>query len=341
MLAEEHNRGAAVIDATERLVNLAMYLAAAHGPVTRQRIRVEVPGYPPASEQDEAAYARMLERDKKDLRAAGLVIESDAEGNYRFDAAATFAAEVTLTADEAAAVRAVGLALLGDPSFPFAADLRFALAKIATALDTHDAPVTALMADEEPVRQAGAVADLSDAASARKLVRFAYTNSLGQHKDHEVEPYGLFVRDGRWYLVGRDSSRARGDDDVRVYTVARIERLAVETARPETPDFERPTDFDVAGFIGLPFQYGPDIIEATLIIDAGEAWRVPALTAGKGSVEQLPDGSMRWRVTARNERRLMRWVIENGPGLRVVAPPLLAAQLNAGLTRAAATNGGA
>lgn len=324
-------------DATERLVNLALYLAAARGPVKRERIRTEVAGYPPAAEQDEAAFARMLERDKKDLRAAGLVIESDAEGNYRLDPAATFAAGITLTPEEAAAVRAVGVALLADPSFPFAEELRFALAKIATALESPDAPVRALTADEEPAHQATTVGLLGDAITASKRITFGYTNSLGDDKTHELEPYGLFARDGRWYLVGRDTML----DATRTYTVSRVRDLAVNSARPETPDFERPADFDVASFISLPFQYGPDAFEVALRFDASEAWRAEGVTGGKGSLTTHADGAAIWHVTARDRRRLLRWIVENGPGINVLEPADLAEELLSGVRAAASVNGGA
>lgn len=324
-------------DATERLVNLALYLAAARGAVTRQRIRADVAGYPPAAQQDETAFARMLERDKKDLRAAGLVIESDAEGNYRLDAAATFATGVTLAPEEAAAVRAVGVALLADPSFPFAEELRFALAKIATALETPDAPVRALTADEEPRRQGSAVAALSDAVATSKLASFEYTNSLGGTKPHDVEPFGLFARDGRWYLVGRDTLL----DETRTYTVGRIHDLSVNAIKPETPDFVRPAEFDVANFIGLPFQYGREQLDATLAFEPGEAWRAAGAAAGKGELATGTDGSVTWRVLARDRRRLLRWVVENGPGISVIEPSDLAEELASGLHAAAMANGGA
>lgn len=323
-------------DATERLVNLAMYLSSARGPVRAEDIRAAVEGYPSVAEQDEDAFKRMLERDKEDLRDAGFVIESDAEGNYRLDPRATFAAEVTLTAEEAATVRAVGLALLADPSFPFANDLRFALAKIATALDHPDTPVSARTADERPEAQAAAVADLDRAIESRKNVHFEYTNSFDEDKRHEVEPYGLFVRDGRWYLVGRDISLA----EERVYAVTRMRAITVNPARPKSPDFERPAGFDVATFIALPFQYGHDEFEATLAFSPREAWRVPLLTAGRGATEQDAEGRVFWRVIARDRARLLRWIVENGPGISVEAPADLAAALLGGLERAAALHEG-
>jgi len=304
--------------AIERLVNLALYLAAAAGPVTRDRVRSEVEGYPDSSDQDAEAFQRMFERDKDALRDAGFSINSDPEGRYWLDSAATFASNIDLSAQESAAVRAVGTALLDDPAFPFAEELRFALAKIATVIDTPDAPSIARIADERPADQGSAVATLNRAASARKVVHFDYTNSTGQHKTHAVEPYGLFVRDGRWYVVGRDSDI----NEVRVYAVSRMARLTANVSRPKSADFDRPADFDVVRFINLPFQYGNDPFEATVRIEPEIAWRAPSLTAGAGVLRELPDGALEWTIVARDRARLMRWLVEMGPGLSALDPEL-------------------
>lgn len=325
-----------MVDPTERLVNLAFLLGAQRGPVTAARIRTEVAGYGDADEQDEAAFKRMLERDKKELRQMGLVIESDAEGNYQLDRGATFASEVVLEPGETAALRAVGIALLDDPSFPFAGELRFALTKIASAISESAPKAVAHTADEDPERQGELVAALNGAVRSRKVARFDYTNSYGEQKTHAIEPYGIFARDGRWYVVGRDTQI----DEARVYTVSRIANLAVEQARPETPDFDRPADFDVSSYIGLPFQYGETEFSALLSFDSGVAWRAGSLTAGKGTLAPQADGAVMWRVNARSRSRLLRWMVENGPGITVMEPVDLAEEYVGALASVAALHGG-
>jgi proteasome accessory factor B len=315
----------------ERLVNLAIYLAATPVPVTAEQIRTNVEGYSP--DQDTDAFLRMFERDKEDLRDAGFVIHSS-EDAYRIDRSTSFASRIELSPEDAAAVRAVGLAFVDDPSFPFAESLRLALAKIATAFDAPDLPVTSHLADESPASQGELVAQFDHAISARKRVTFGYTNSYGEQKHHEVEPYGVFVLDGRWYAVGRDTEK----DEVRVYAVARIEELSVNRAKPKSPDFERPTDFDVGTFIGLPFQYGAEQFEAVLRFDPATAWRADVLSAGTGKLERAPDGSVSWTVAARSSRRLARWLIENGPGIRALEPADLLVMLRSGLEEVASAN---
>ena len=315
-------------DATERLVNLALFLATAREPVSTERIRSEVAGYPTG--QDDDAFERMFERDKEVLRQTGLAIEATPEGLNRLDASATFATEVTLSPTDAAVVRTVGAALLDDPAFPFADDLRYAITKVA-ALEVSPTPALSRLADEDPETQGAHVAELSAAATARKRVTFGYVNSAGEPRTHEVEPYGLFVREGRWYAVGRDTEL----DEARVYAVSRMSDLSLNASRPKSPDFERPADFDVAAFIGLPFQYGPDEpFEVTIGFDPGILWRAQALTAGFGTFVlngEGDDATATWAVTARNRRRLLRWVIGNGPGIHIVSPLELRGELKVGL----------
>lgn len=312
--------------AVERLVNLALFLADARSAVTAEQIRTEVFGYPDG--QDDTAFIRMFERDKDDLRAMGFAIEGDNEGAYRIDRAQTYASAIELTPQEAAAVRIAGAALLDDPSFPFAGDLRLALAKVSA--EVADGVVAgARLVDENPQRQGEDVAVLSTAASAGKRVRFGYTNSAGVSAPHEVEPFGLFLHDGRWYLVGRDTAK----DEVRTYAVARMDDVTPNAASPKTPDFTRPADFDVAAYVRLPFQYGSDDqqFEASILIDTSVAWRARSLAAGQGSLEMLEDGSVRWVVDARSTTRLARFVIENGPGLTILSPPAARDALSTGV----------
>jgi len=312
----------------ERLVNLALFLSAARIPVSAEAIRTEVYGYDP--DQPDDAFKRQFERDKDDLRTAGFVILTDTEneGYYRLDRASTFAASLDLTAEEAAAVRAAVSALLDDASFPFSDDLRLAMAKIASAVDSGDVPAAARLADEDPERQGWIVAQLADAANRRKVVDFGYTNSRGVNGPHRVEPSGLFLHDGRWYLVGRDTSK----DELRTYTVARMADIEVSAVRPKSHDFEPPEDFDVTSFVRLPFQYGPDgsQFEAAIRFESSALWRMDAVCAGHGRTERDGDGVL-WTVSARSARRLEQFVIDSGPGLRLVGPRDAVEALDQGL----------
>jgi proteasome accessory factor B len=297
-------------------------------------IRDEVAGYP--ENQDYEAFIRMFERDKEALKAMGFAVRV-VDNAYELDTAETYAALIDLTPAETATVRIAGSALIGDPSFPHHEPLRLALAKISAEVAPVTTAASTRLADEDPERQGESVSALWAAAEARKRVSFGYTNSRGASAPHEVEPLGLFVHDGRWYLVGRDTAR----DELRTYAVARMTDLAPNTEKPRHPDFERPEGFDVRSFVSLPFQYGEDAEEfiATLRFTPDDAWRAPALAAGHGALTEMPDGSTVWEVRARDAGRLVRFVTENGPGLSLVAPSELIERTRTGLSKVVALHG--
>jgi proteasome accessory factor B len=328
-----------VTDPAERLVNLALFLDAAREPVSAAQVQAQVAGYP--SGQTETAFLRMFERDKEDLLSAGLVLEVVRSGDterYRLDREATFSGELALEPEEAVLLRTAGAAMLGDPSFPFAQDLRMALAKITAASGDYDepaAPVISLLADESPAVQAEAVAALARALSARKLVSFGYTNLEGRRAGRQVEPLGVFAREGRWYLVGHD----RDADGMRVFAVARMTDLVANTVKPKSPDFEARGDFDIREWMALPFQWGPGRVATLLRFSGPVASRARGLASGQGTLETQADGTVLWRVGASDPRALAAWAIANGPGIQVLEPDEVRDALSAGLQRVVSAHG--
>ncbi len=319
------------IDSNERLLNLAMFLAGTAEPVSAATIRESIEGYP--ADQDAAAFERMFERDKKELRGSGLIIETIGDGKgslYRLDPAQTFASPVDLTAEDLTVLGLANTSLANDPSFPFGSDLRLALAKLA--LETSEGRVAnpGRLADEDPRSQGRLAAGLTEAARTRKRVEFEYASATSGARHRVVEPYGVYSREGRWYFVGRDAA----PDQLRVFALARIDGLTTNAAKPGTPDFERPPDFDIAAWVMLPFQIGPaeNAFEAVIRFSTGAAWRAPRLSAGRGTLEpEDADGSVTWRVQARDRTGLARWVVENGPGLELLEPAGLRLELAAHL----------
>lgn len=313
-------------DPEERLVNLALLLGAASVPISAAECRAAGVGYPEA--QDEAAFLRMFERDKEVLRGCGLAIEvvKDGDGErYVLDRSATYVAEVTLTPEESAAVRTAAAALASDSSFPFADDLTAALTKLGWAADERSAYSEAV--DESPDVQVEAARLLASAASARKTATFGYTNARGEHRTHHVEPYGLFFREGRWYLVARDTDI----DEVRVYALRRMDSCSVNPSAPKTPDFSVPEGFLLSGYARLPFQYGREPFEAQVLFAPDEAWRAERLAGGEGAVEGQPGGSAMWRVEAASAGALASWCVEHGPGIVPIGPDAAVSAFRAGL----------
>ncbi len=176
---------------------------------------------------------------------------------------------------------------------------------------------------------------LAGAATARKIAMFGYTNARGEVKRHEVEPYGLFFRGGRWYLVARD----RDLGEVRVYALHRMDGCAVNASAPKTPDFAVPEGFSVDSYARLPFQYGREAFEAVGRFRADEAWRAERLAGGSGELAALADGGAEWRVEARDAGALASWCVEHGPGIWPVAPSVAVTAFRAGLEEVLARHG--
>jgi len=324
-----------VPDAAERLVNLALYLAASPRHITAEQCRAADLGYPEG--QDDMAFIRMFERDKDALRAAGLVIDVSARGEteaYRLDADATYARPLDLQPEEVSAISAVAAALADDPEFPFSGDLALAVAKLGTP--GHDGnAATARMSEEGADERSMHARALAEAVHMRKSVTFDYTNSSRATRRRIVDPYGVFFREGRWYLTGRD----RDIDAIRTFAIARLHDLDVNPQKPRTPDFERPTSFDVRDHERLPFQYGATSSPARVRFEPDVAWRAIRLARGRGTITTLPDGSTVWTVNAANLPRLASWLVDEGPGIHAVEPPELVAALASGLKAVVSAHG--
>lgn len=309
-------------DSSERLVNLALVLASSAKPLSREAILENVAGYEGYSDASDTAFQRLLERDKEKLRDVGMAIEwvEGVDGGYQLDEKATFAGELDLNDEDLAVVRTAAAALAGDPGFPFGRDLRMALAKIALTTDEGRVASVGRFADEAPDEQGSMTETLAKASFDGKRVTFHYTKPGDEPRLREVEPYGVFMREGRWYLVGRDVDRGAE----RVFAVSRMSGLIANPVAPASRDFERPAGFSVAAYESLPFQIdrsgGGARFEARLRLAAVDAWHLRRLTAGRGTARELPDGAIEWTIDAADEAALATWVVEHGPGVTVVEP---------------------
>lgn len=318
-------------DSVERMVNLALYLASSRSPKSAEECRAAGLGYP--DDQDDVAFIRMFERDKDALRAAGFVIDIVDAGesdSYRIDAEATYARPLELSSAERASLRAVATAFADDPGFPFGEELRSATGKLGTAGDSGPL-ASADLGRSAPAGQSGDARAIAEAVQARKTVTFSYTNASGETRDRSVDPYGIFFRDGSWYLVGRDQGR----DEVRTFAITRMNSIDVNPARPRTPDFERPADFDIRMAERLPFQYGAATFSARIRFLPETAWRIDRLARGHGTSQALPDGSAVWTVEAADVRRLASWIVDEGPGLYAVEPGAVVDEIVSGLNKVA------
>lgn len=320
------------IDAGERVVSLACYLSRGKSFSTKNAIREAVDGY--SGDCSDEAFERMFENDKDMLRSNGFTITTNDADGYKIDSAASFASELELLPHETAVIRTVGNLALAGADFPFADDLRLALTKIAGALGGLDRLVPPAKA---PVSNAGSAAAsvIKEAVELRKELEFSYVNSSGGESRRRVHPYGLFRYVGVWYLVAYDPGKA----EVRVFNIERMSDLAVNKKSPKTPDFDAVEGFDVAAYMGLPFQYGKTPFRAEVRFSPEIAWQARRIIHAQGTLTEQPDGSVLWQVDASSEPELLRWIIAHGSGITPVAPPSLVSSYAEGLARVEVLHG--
>jgi predicted DNA-binding transcriptional regulator YafY len=80
--------------------------------------------------------------------------------------------------------------------------------------------------------------EAADAVWHSKRVKVAYTSWRGTSR-RELEPLGLVLKAGAWYLAAREATQ----DEVRTYRLASMQTMAVGNA-----SFRRPRSFDLARY---------------------------------------------------------------------------------------------
>lgn len=189
---------------TERFLNLTICLLASRRPVTREQIRQAVPGYAGLSD---AAFQRMFERDKEELRRISVPIETepveswgDEEYGYRIRPDAFSLPPLDLTPAEATVI---GLAAQMWQEATIADTTRSALRKLrAAGAPVSTERVTALTPTLPTREQAFPV--VWAALLARNRLSFTYHD-----RRRVVEPWRLIQRRGAWYLLAAEDGRPK------------------------------------------------------------------------------------------------------------------------------------
>ena len=291
-----------MVDRLERLVNLTATLLDTRRPLTLEELaqRVE-PRYP----DDKAARRRQFERDKETLRELGvpITVESPdgfaAEQAYRIRSEDYYLPDLALTDAELAAlhVAVTAVRLAGGQGHE-------ALAKLGgLAGEGHDIALA-----EVPVTPL--VADLFDAVSRRAMVTFTYRD-----EQRRLEPYGVVLRWGHWYVVGRDVDRAAP----RAF---RIDRIEGDAAVGPAGAFEPPPDVDPAAFVrDDPLTYGEDRpVDARVLVDPSRAGWVVEQLGEEAVVARHDDGSVEVTLPVVNRAAFRSWVLDLLDHAEVLGP---------------------
>lgn len=311
---------------TERLLNLVIALLAARSPVSRQAVQSSVAGYDPTAST--AAFERMFERDKDELRSMGIPIETvaDAHGEvlgYLIDTAEYATRDVSFDADE---LMALNLAALVWDDAILSATATTAVRKLESTgtIPTLAAESAAIPSFAHVSASDAALLPLMRAVRDRKVVRFSYRKPDGTESSRRVDPWSLHAEDGRWYLSGWDHERG----SARTFRVSRIEGSVTVTAESSTT--ERPVAPTVSaedseddreiGFV-LPARQGAELRRHPTFRPA--AANGGASGSDKGSVCTIRDSS----------RRALAMLWRAGPDVYPVFPEDVVAAFRQGLEK--------
>ncbi|HEY1558046.1 MAG TPA: WYL domain-containing protein [Kofleriaceae bacterium] len=303
--AKADDGAAARGDRSKRLLDVVMILLRARTPVTYRDIREQFPAYQTLNVE---AGLRAFERDKADLLELGVPIryvtpdEDDSleDGGYVIDLKRFKMPEVRLTPDEISALvlaASVAHAMPGG-AYPKIVDL--ALKKLAFDLpelpDTptefprpaHNAPTVLVHFPERsaPARpELGEIyATLEHATRLRKRVTLTYqTAATGMVSRRDLDPYAMVYREGAWLVVGWCHLRK----EIRSFRVDRIHE-AVMAAKPKSPDFERPADFDVKAYATRsPWTFTSELPEEVQLALSAEAAEIANEDFGPTAVKRV------------------------------------------------------
>jgi proteasome accessory factor B len=328
-----------MVDRIERLTNLLALLLETAEPLSLVQIAAELDGQYPDSDK---ARRGAFERDKAALRDIGVPIETEilaggpyaGQTRYWIDRRAYELADLDLADDEMRALQVAVAAVHTDAG-------QHALWKLGGTLG-DERPAVSVVIPERPELPA-----IRAAVAARAPIEFGYRG-----EQRTLDPWGLLLRGGFWYVIGHD--HARGER--RTFRVDRFDRAGDAAMRRgaggddtgvrlgEPGSFERPASFDPrTAFPADPKQIGyraDESVDAIVRIDALRAAAVERELGADRVVERSGDGTIRVSVPAGNRAAFRSWVLGLLEHAVVESPPDLRQHLIEWLTAVADTSAG-
>lgn len=162
---------------------------------------------------------------------------------------------------------------------------------------------------------------LDEAVVNSKKAGFRYY-SIYKDKEtkREIEPYGLMLHSGSWYLVGRCCE----SNMVKVFKVSRIRgNVKINKSKPKTPDFSIPKDFDIKEFNKKqPWELSDEDVffEVKIKVNAKYAWFFKGKWGDKDNFKIKDNGEGFLELKVSNIDALIRWVMQFGTGVEVISP---------------------
>ena len=277
----------AATDASERLLNLIIALSNTRARLTRADIREVVAGYDrekpgedaQAAARRTAAFERMFERDKDDLRKMGIPLRTVTDPTHGDDIGYVIdAGEAAMPVLEFSEVERAVLAVAAQYWQDTALDASAKRAWVKVASTAARAqPLEINVAARANARAAEAPA-LAQAIVDRQAIQFTYTSASVGRAKRTVEPWRLVVRGSALYLVAFD--RDRGEP--RTFRVNRIEGAV--KAIGEAGAFEAPENVSTEALservptlrakVGLLPEVGHSMRQRGVFVETVDNWDV-------------------------------------------------------------------
>ena len=178
--------------------------------------------------------------------------------------------------------------------------------------------------DDSPLAQLGVtpgLAVLFDAVGRHAAVTFSYRGDV-----RHLDPYGVVLRFGHWYVVGYDRDR----EAPRAF---RVDRIDGEPDLGPDRSFTPPEGIDPADYVRAdPLTYGEDQpVDAHVLVDAPRAGWVVDQLGEQAVLERRPDGAVVVTLPVVNRAAFRSWVIDLLDHAEVLSPPELRADMVAWL----------
>lgn len=161
------------------------------------------------------------------------------------------------------------------------------------------------------------VQELRSAIDARVRVNIVYlSQSKGEQTQRDVDPWGLVLVSGRWYLVGY----CHLVDDERTFLVDRIKALEVLDVPAEVPD-----DFKASEHSDL-YMAGEESFRLVMELSPRAAWVTDHYKVSAAT--KLQDGWSRVELDASGPHRFVKLLLGLGEDVRLISPQDLKDQMN-------------
>jgi proteasome accessory factor B len=311
------------MDKTERLINLTAFLLDTARPVTFEELGDTVyHDQPSGTKAQNNALHKMFERDKEELREMGIDIEvqrseQTGEEGYVIPRDKYYLPHLELEPEERVALTMVSRLFLGSGT-PFSGPAHSALLKLAFEGGAVDDALRVHWVESSGGREA--LGAILEGLMRRKVISFSYRAlDASEPMEREVEPYGLFNRQGYWYLVGR----CRFRQGIRSFKLDRIvSKVKVNPNKPRTADFNVPDSFNITDEAGWDWQTPGETerIKAVVRFSPRLAFARASGPAGVLAEKRLKGGGLEVTFDVTEPEQFIEWLLGFGLDVRIESP---------------------